>query len=60
MKIAIQPSKISFSENWISYFKEHSIPFKLVNCYAEDIIQQLSDCDTLMWQFHEINTHNNV
>lgn len=49
MKIAIHALEDSFSDIWISYCKEHSIPFKLVNCYRTDIIQQVQDCDALMW-----------
>ena len=25
---------------------------RLVNCYANDIIEQLNDCNALMWHFH--------
>jgi glutathione synthase/RimK-type ligase-like ATP-grasp enzyme len=55
MKIAIHPSKNSFSERWIEYCKERKIPFKLVNCYNADIIEQMLDCDALMWHFHQGN-----
>ena len=53
MKIAIHKStrKGYFSDRWISYCKENQIPFKEVNCYDSDIVQQLSDCDALMWHF---------
>ena len=56
MKIAIHPSKISFSEQWIDYCKEKNIPFKIVDCYKSDIIRQLSDCDALMWHYHHKNS----
>lgn len=51
MKIAIHPTKDTFSDRWISYCKDHDIPVKTVNCYRSDIIQQLADCDGLMWHF---------
>jgi glutathione synthase/RimK-type ligase-like ATP-grasp enzyme len=52
MKIGIHHTKGSFSERWISYCEENEINYKLVDCYKTDIIQQLSDCDALMWHFN--------
>ena len=52
MKIGIQNTKDSFSERWINYCEEKNISYKLVNCYKNDIIAQLDDCDALMWHFH--------
>ncbi|MGV8962761.1 MAG: ATP-grasp domain-containing protein [Candidatus Saccharimonadaceae bacterium] len=54
MKIAIHKREGSFSDRWILYCQEHNVPYKLVNCYDSSIIQQLSDCDGLMWHWsHE-------
>lgn len=55
MKIAIHKSKISFSDRWIAYCNEKEIPYKVVNCYDSDIMQQISDCDALMWHFYQAN-----
>jgi glutathione synthase/RimK-type ligase-like ATP-grasp enzyme len=52
MKIGIHETKGFFSEHWIAYCKANDIDHKLVNCYRTDIIQQLSDCDALMWHFN--------
>ncbi|MCD4724678.1 MAG: hypothetical protein K8R63_07520, partial [Bacteroidales bacterium] len=52
MKIGIHQTKGLFSERWIDYCKANKIPYKLVNCYQDDIIKQLHDCDALMWHFH--------
>ena len=52
MKIAIHHRKGSFSDRWIAYCKVNGVDYKLVNCYANDIIEQISDCDALMWHFH--------
>jgi glutathione synthase/RimK-type ligase-like ATP-grasp enzyme len=52
MKIGIHPAKDSFSERWIAYCDENDIDYKLVDCYKNDIIQQLSDCGALMWHFN--------
>ncbi len=51
MKIAIHQREGSFSDIWIEYCKQNTIPFKLVNCYDSDIVSQLSDCDGLMWHW---------
>ena len=52
MKIGIHYTKGLFSEYWIEYCQSEQIPYKLVNCHANDIIQQLADCNALMWHFH--------
>lgn len=55
MKIAIHHSLGSFSERWILYCDRRNIPYKLVNCYDNDIIEQLSDCDALLWHHNHAN-----
>jgi glutathione synthase/RimK-type ligase-like ATP-grasp enzyme len=52
MKLGIHNTKGSFSERWIDYCREQQIPFKLIDCYRTDIIDQLADCDALMWHFN--------
>lgn len=52
MKIAIQSEKGSFSDRWVSYCKKNNIDYKLVNCFSNDIMKQLEDCDALMWHFN--------
>jgi hypothetical protein len=52
MKIAIHSSPNSFSDRWIAYCKIKRIEYKLVNCYANDIINQIADCNALMWHYH--------
>jgi len=56
MKIAIQERKGSFSEHWIDYCRSEGIDYKIVNCYAPDIIEQLTDCSSLMWHFHHTSS----
>lgn len=53
MKIAIHHEKVGFSSQWIEYCKANNIPYKLVNCYKSDIIQQMDDCDGLMWHYNQ-------
>uniref|UniRef100_UPI00404A62A8 ATP-grasp domain-containing protein n=1 Tax=Flavobacterium sp. TaxID=239 RepID=UPI00404A62A8 len=52
MKIAIHHTLNSFSERWIIYCENNNIDYKLVNCYENDIIFKIQDCDVLMWHFH--------
>jgi len=49
MNIAIHHRKGSFNDRWIKYFKKNTIDYKIVDVYQNDIIQQLKDCDALMW-----------
>lgn len=51
MKIAIHKSDSGFSVRWLAYCKENKVPHKIVNCYDTDIIEQLKDCDGLMWHW---------
>ena len=51
MKIAIHEREGSFSDGWIDSCKENNIPYKIVNCYDNNIVEQLSDCDGLMWHW---------
>jgi len=51
MKIAIHQRKNSYSDKWIKYCQANNIPYKIVSCYDNDIINQLSDCEGLMWHW---------
>jgi glutathione synthase/RimK-type ligase-like ATP-grasp enzyme len=55
MKIAIHKKDNDFSAKWIEYCKQNNIPYKIVNCYKNDIIDQVKDCDALMWHFNQSN-----
>lgn len=48
MKIAIHENQGGFAEHWINYCKEKAIPYKIVDCYSNTIIQDIADCDALM------------
>ena len=52
MKIGIHLTKDYYSERWVSHCDTHGIDYKLVDCYRTDIIDQLSDCDALMWHYN--------
>lgn len=52
MKIAIHKSSWGFSQDWINYCERKGIEFKIVNCYDSYIIEQVADCDLIMWHHH--------
>jgi glutathione synthase/RimK-type ligase-like ATP-grasp enzyme len=60
MKIGIHSSRDSFSERWIAFCEEKGISWKQVDCYESDIIQQLNDCDLLMWHINQNNPKDNL
>ncbi len=49
MKLAIHNSTKGFHSRWVTFCKNNNIAYKIVNCYANDIIAQLKDCDALLW-----------
>lgn len=60
MKIAIHNSKRGFHPRWINYCETKNVAYKIVNCYDNDIIEQLKDCDALMWHFHQGSAKDNL
>ena len=52
MRIGIHQREGSYSARWIEYCEEKGIDYKIVNCFENDIIEQLADCDALMWHHH--------
>jgi glutathione synthase/RimK-type ligase-like ATP-grasp enzyme len=55
MKIGIHPKNGSFSDYWIEYCEHNAVPYKLINCYDNNIIDQVRDCDIIMWHYHHAN-----
>ena len=43
----------SFNRRWIAYCNANNIPYKLVDAYASDIMEQVKDCDAFMWHFYQ-------
>ncbi|MCU4520397.1 hypothetical protein KTI62_09430 [Acinetobacter schindleri] len=52
MKIAIHHRENSFSDKWIKYCEINNIDYKIVNAFDNNIIEQLADCDALLWHHH--------
>jgi len=53
--IGIQNNKGAFSERWIAYCERCEIPYKVVDSYQNDIIEQLSNCDAFMWHHNHMH-----
>lgn len=58
--IAIHKSDFGFHPRWIAYCEREQIPFKLVNCYTNDLIDQLQECKALMWHFNQGSFKDNI
>ena len=56
MRIAIHHKPGTFSDEWLRFCKLNEIDVKIVNCYDSDIVNQLSDCDGLMWHWSQTDT----
>ena len=53
-------SDVLFHYRWIAYCEENKIPYKLVDCYANNIIEQLEGCSALMWHYHQASSKDIV
>ena len=58
--IAIHKSSFGFHPRWVKYCEDGNIPYKLVNCHSNDIIQDLRDCNALMWHHSQNNSKDLV
>ena len=57
MKIAIDyaGAKENFCTRFEAYCKRHNIDYKLVDCTSSKIIEELADCDALVWHWPHAN-----
>lgn len=53
MKLAIHNNRNSYCERWVAYCEQKGISYRLVDCYASDIIRQLDGCDALLWHHQQ-------
>lgn len=58
MKIAIHHKEGTFSDRWVAYCKEKKIPYKVVDAYASDIVEQVQGCDAFMWHHHQSDSQD--
>lgn len=49
--LAIHVSSGHFSVAWLQHCREMNIPYKEVDCFSSDIIDQLKGCDALLWHW---------
>jgi len=54
--IGIHHSTSGFSDRWIAYCEANHVEYKIVDCYRSDIIDQLKDCNSLMWHINHQNS----
>lgn len=52
MKIAIHHTPGTFSNRWIEHCQQQGIDYQIVNCFDQDIIDQLKGFDALMWHYY--------
>jgi glutathione synthase/RimK-type ligase-like ATP-grasp enzyme len=49
--IAIHSTSGAFSRDWQAYCQEKQIPFRKVDCFASNIIEQIKGCRVLLWHW---------
>ena len=54
--IAIHYSNVGFHKRWREYCILKNIKYKDVDCYADNIIEQLINCDALMWHYWQTSS----
>lgn len=52
--------EVSFQSRWVRYCKKNNIPYKLVDSFSNDIINELKDCNAFMWHFHQYDVKDNI
>lgn len=53
MKLAIGNNKNGFHSRWEQYCVANNISYKLVDCYSNELVEQIKDCKALMWHFSQ-------
>src|SRR5690554_4019766 len=49
--LAIHHRAGSYSDRWIRYCLENNVKYKIVDCYKNDIFNQLEGCAGLLWHW---------
>jgi glutathione synthase/RimK-type ligase-like ATP-grasp enzyme len=49
--VAVHHREKSFSDQWIKYLEDNHIDYKLVDAYANNIIEELKKTDAFLWHF---------
>jgi glutathione synthase/RimK-type ligase-like ATP-grasp enzyme len=53
--LAIHDSQSGFHPHWVEYCRNKGIPYKSVDCYASNIVEQVKDCRALLWHHSHSN-----
>lgn len=59
-RIAIHDRPGSFSDRWLASCRERGIPHAPVNCYENDIVEQLASYGALLWHHHHTNLQDEL
>jgi len=46
----------SFSDRWIEYCLQNKIPYKIIDCYASDVIVQCADVQAVLWHWYHTSS----
>ncbi|MFK4002529.1 RimK family alpha-L-glutamate ligase [Qipengyuania sp. NPDC077563] len=49
--LAIHTKTGPFAAGWVAYCLEKGIPFKEVDCFSPNIVEEVSDCKALLWHW---------
>jgi glutathione synthase/RimK-type ligase-like ATP-grasp enzyme len=52
--IAIHHAPRTFSPRWIEWCERSGQPYRIVNCFAPDVIDQLQGCTSLLWHWNHL------
>jgi len=53
--LAIHDSPSGFHPHWANYCRQNGVSYKVVDCYANNIVEQLKDCRALLWHHSHSN-----
>ena len=56
MVIYVHHEPGTYSDRWIKYCEKKGIPYKKVDCWNTEIMNQLEDCKALIWHWN-LNNH---
>ncbi|WIY52437.1 hypothetical protein O9Z70_13360 [Devosia sp. YIM 151766] len=51
MMLAIHVKSGGFANSWVAYCRKNGIPFREVDCFASNIMEQLRGCTALLWHW---------
>lgn len=58
--IHIDKDQDNFAPEWVRYCQENGLSYKEVSCYDSDILEQLQDCEALLWHIQNFNYKDHI